>query len=67
VIALKQYVFSFYTDQTKPMVREEAILADGMMDAFLKAKKIMKAYEKELGIPVRVQYKGVRYRNVDIA
>ncbi|ANB60130.1 hypothetical protein [Anoxybacteroides amylolyticum] len=62
---MKHYVFSFYTDQK--MVREEAILANGMMDAFLKAKKAMKAYKKELGVPIRVQYKGVRYRNIDIA
>lgn len=64
---LKQYVFSFYTEQTKPVVREEAILADGMMDAFLKAKKLMKTFEKEMGTPIRVQYKGVRYRNIGIA
>jgi hypothetical protein len=67
VRALKQYVFSFYTEQAKPVVWEETILAEGMMDAFLKAKKLMKKYQQEKGAPVRVQYKGVRYRYIDIA
>ncbi len=64
---VKQYVFSFYTEQAKPVVWEEAILAEGMMDAFLKAKKLMKKYKQEKGTPVRVQYKGVCYRHIDIA
>jgi hypothetical protein len=64
---MKQYVFSFYTEQTKPVVWEEAIPAEGMMDAFLKAKRLMKKYKQEKGVPIRVRYKGVRYRHIDIA
>jgi hypothetical protein len=64
---VKQYVFSFYTEQTKPVVWEEAILASGMMEAFSKVKMLMEKYKKEKGVPIRVQYKGVRYRHTDIA
>lgn len=67
VKALKQYVFLFYTEQAKSVVWEEAVLAEGMMEAFLKVKQLLQTYEKEKAAPVRVQYKGVRYRNIDIA
>ncbi|WP_027409353.1 hypothetical protein [Anoxybacteroides tepidamans] len=64
---MKQYVFLFYTEQAKSVVWEEAVLAEGMMEAFLKVKQLLQTYEKEKAAPVRVQYKGVRYRNIDIA
>lgn len=64
---MKQYVFAFYTDQTKPVVWEETILASGMMEAFSKVKALMKKYKREKGVPIRVQYKGVLYRYTDIA
>jgi hypothetical protein len=64
---VKQYVFSFYTEQAKPVVWEEAILASGMMEAFSKVKKLMAKYKREKGVPIRVKYKGVRYRHTDIA
>ncbi|WP_369818742.1 hypothetical protein [Anoxybacillus sp. B7M1] len=64
---LKQYVFIFYTDHPKGSMWEETIHAAGMMEAFLKAKKLLAAYEKEKQASVRVQYKGVRYHSIDIA
>ncbi|WMT18432.1 hypothetical protein [Parageobacillus toebii] len=67
---MKQYIFSFYTDHTeqaKPVVWEETILASGMMEAFSKVKMLMEKYKREKGVSIRVQYKGVRYRHIDIA
>ncbi|AGT32047.1 hypothetical protein M493_08865 [Geobacillus genomosp. 3] len=64
---MKQYVFSFQTDQGKTVVWEEAILASGMMEAFSKAQRLLIKYKQEKGVPVRIRYKGVRYRHTDIA
>ncbi|CAM3980238.1 MULTISPECIES: hypothetical protein [Geobacillus] len=64
---MKQYVFSFYTDQGRTSVWDEAISASGMMEAFSKARRLLIKYKQEKGIPVRVRYKGVRYRHTDIA
>ncbi|AMX83595.1 hypothetical protein GS3922_07885 [Geobacillus subterraneus] len=64
---MKQYVFSFYTDQGKTVSWEETILASGMMEAFSKAQRMLIKYNQEKGVPVRIRYKGVRYRHTDIA
>jgi|GEM_PF-776640 len=64
---MKQYVFSFYTEQGKTFAWEETILASGMMEAFSKARQMLLKYKQEKGGPVRVRYKGVRYRHTDIA
>lgn len=67
---MKQYVFSFYTDYTdqgRTSVWDEAIPASGMMEAFSKAQRLLIRYKQEKGMPVRIRYKGVRYRHTDIA
>ncbi|MFC0297047.1 hypothetical protein [Geobacillus jurassicus] len=64
---MKQYVFSFYTVQGETIVWEEAIPASGMMEAFSKARLLLVKHKQEKGVPVRVRYKGVRYRQTDIA
>ncbi len=64
---MKQYIFTFSTHHQQPIVWEEAIIANGMMDACIKAKKLCRQYEHEKQIPIRVQYKGVRYYSEDIA
>lgn len=66
-IYMKQYIFNFSTHHQQPVVWEEAITARGMMDACIKAKKLCREYEREKQIPIRIQYKGVRYCNEDIA
>lgn len=66
-IYMKQYIFTFSTHHQQPIVWEEAIIADGMMDACTKAKKLCRQHEREKQIPIRIQYKGVRYYNEDIA
>lgn len=64
---MKQYVFSFHTEQEKASAWEEAILASGMMEAFSKAQRLLMKYKQEKGVPIRIRYKGVRYRYTDIA
>ncbi|EMI11030.1 hypothetical protein [Anoxybacillus gonensis] len=64
---MKQYIFNFSTHHQQPVVWEEAITARGMMDACIKAKKLCREYEREKQIAIRIQYKGVRYCNEDIA
>lgn len=66
-MCMKQYIFTFSTHHQQPVVWEEAIIADGMMDACVKAKKLCRRYEQEKQIPIRIQYKGVRYCSEDIA
>lgn len=66
-IYMKQYIFNFSTHHQQPVVWEETIIARGMMDACIKAKKLCRQYEREKQISIRIQYKGVRYCNEDIA
>ncbi|RAK18844.1 hypothetical protein B0I26_10819 [Anoxybacillus vitaminiphilus] len=60
---MKQYLFSFETDHPKRLTWKETILAGGMMEAFLKAKQLVKQYAQEKGGLIRVEYIGVRYLN----
>jgi hypothetical protein len=64
---MKQYVFSFRTDGSKQRVWDEVIFANGMMEAFSKAKQAVMKYSKENNGNVHVAYVGVRYSNTDIA
>ncbi|HZG61816.1 MAG TPA: hypothetical protein VEY68_15300 [Anoxybacillus sp.] len=60
---MRQYLFSFETDHPKHLEWKETIPAGGMMEAFLKAKQLVKQYAKEKGGLIRVEYVGVRYLN----
>jgi hypothetical protein len=60
---MKQYLFSFETDCPKHLEWKETIPAGGMLEAFLKVKRLVKQYAKEKGGLIRVEYIGVRYLN----
>lgn len=61
---IKRYIFSFETGVPHSSKWKEEIESKHMFEAFTKAQKLSRKYEREKSSPVNIVFEGVKYPDI---